>query len=105
MFSGLRTLKAHLAIPLWILLVVTASAQTSATIYFDGYQPPLPQILGTAWVMFGNGIIDNGATERLRAFLVTNRVPSRSILHLNSEGGDLLEGIKLGRLIREYGLF
>ena len=105
MFSRVRTLKVYLASALWILLSVTASAQTSASINFDGYEPPLPQILGTAWVIFGNGIIDNGASERLRTFLVTNRVPSHSILHLNSEGGDLLEGMKLGRLIREYGLF
>jgi hypothetical protein len=72
---------------------------------FSGYAPPLLQIQGNAWRIFGNGIIDRGSAERLPDFLVTNKVPSRSFLYLNSDGGNLLEGMKLGRLIREYDLY
>jgi hypothetical protein len=57
-----------------------ANAQESAPIKFDGYPPPMPVILGNAWFIFADGIIDSGATQRLRDFLVSNRVPSRSSL-------------------------
>src|SRR5207245_1610504 len=98
--SRTRAAFAHLACTLWIFVATAANAQTSAPIDFDGYAPPLPQILGTAWSIFGTGIIDGAATARLRDFLARNHVPSRSTLYLNSDGGNLLEGMRLGRLIR-----
>jgi hypothetical protein len=101
----LRALMRRIAYALCILTVASANAQTPNPIRIDGYPQPLPQILGTAWQIFAGGIIDRGATQRLRDFLVSNRVPSRSLLYLNSNGGNLLEGMRLGRLIREYSLY
>lgn len=71
---------APIACALWVLAFAFANAQESAPIKFDGYPPPMPVILGNAWFIFADGIIDSGATQRLRDFLVSNRVPSRSSL-------------------------
>lgn len=72
-----------------------------------GHQPSVPSVLGPtdAWDIFADGIIDEGASTRLRQFLVDNKVPGDSSLYLNSPGGNLVEGMRLGRVIREHGLF
>ena len=72
-----------------------------------GHIPPLPSVLGPAeaWDIFADGLIDEGASARLAKFLDDNSVPGDSTLYLNSNGGSLVEGMKLGRTIREHGLF
>jgi hypothetical protein len=71
---------------------------------FTGKPPELTAILGTAWYVFGDGEIDTGSDERLKNFLLENNVPKRSLLFLNSPGGNLLAGMKLGKVIREWEL-
>jgi hypothetical protein len=117
MFSFIRTLTAHVAFALWIFGLVPANAETSGAIHFLGSpqdyrdpQRPLPrppgglEIPGKLWAIYGEGIIDRGATARLRDFLMTNNVPHRSQLILNSDGGSLSEAMRLGEFIRKYGL-
>ena len=71
---------------------------------FTGYPPPIPAIEGTSWQIFGDGEIVPGTTERLQEFLKDHDVPFPSNLHLNSDGGNLAESIKLGRFIRHSQL-
>ena len=59
---------------------------------------------GNLWVIYTDGIIDRSATARLRDFLTMNNVPHRSQLILNSDGGSLSDAMRLGKLIRKYGL-
>ncbi len=49
-----------------------------------------------------NGRIDDGAAERFRDELARREIPSATV-YLNSRGGDLAQGMELGRLIRERG--
>lgn len=71
-----------------------------------GRPPELPTyVIGNAWYIFADGDIDKGAAERLETFLREHDVPQKSEIVLNSEGGDLLTGMNLGRIIREHGLF
>lgn len=80
-------------------------AQEPHPMTFDGYVSPMPAIMGTAWTIFGDGVIDEGTTERLQKFLNDHDVPYSSSLYLNSPGGSLAEGLKLGRFIRQSQLF
>jgi hypothetical protein len=72
---------------------------------FHGYAPPVAAIMGNAWMIFADGLIDQGTSDRLQKFLSDNRVPYSSNIYLNSNGGNLAEGIKLGKRIREGQLF
>jgi len=61
--------------------------------------------IGDMWNVFAQGEIDAGSDERLLQFLRENNVPKRSAIWLNSPGGSLMAGIKLGKVIRDYELF
>ena len=78
----------------------------SETMRFYGYPPRLPEeFVGNAWYIYATGVIDDGAAKRLKSFLEKNDVPPNSLIYFNSIGGSLLEGIKIGQIIREAGLF
>jgi hypothetical protein len=123
MFFLIRALTAHVAFALWIFGLVPANAETSGAIHFGGipqYRDPHAllagppdaervgnvnaEIRGNLWVIYADGLIDPGATARLRDFLTMNNVPHRSQLILNSDGGSLSEAMRLGKLIRENDL-
>src|SRR5215469_8138122 len=100
----------HLFKCLWLALLViscatSTQAQQSHPMEFHGYAPPVAAIMGNAWMIFGDGLIDQGTSDRLQKFLSDNRVPYSSNIYLNSNGGNLVEGIKLGKRIREGQLF
>lgn len=57
---------------------------------------------GRSWTIFLDGQIDEGAAERVLDELARNEIASARV-YLNSPGGLLLEGMKLGRLIRQRG--
>jgi hypothetical protein len=48
------------------------------------------------------GEIDVNAGERFAAFLAANNIPFGSDLYLHSQGGSLIGGMSLGRVIREH---
>lgn len=54
--------------------------------------------------IFAEGAIDADAAARFRQFLATNNIPRRSTVYLDSPGGIVQEGMKLGHLIRDAGL-
>ncbi|WP_316237042.1 hypothetical protein [Bradyrhizobium sp. SZCCHNR1015] len=66
--------------------------------------PALAFVLGTTWTIFASGPIDGDAATRLRAMLKEKNVPLRSTIYLDSPGGNLLAGMELGRVIRDYEL-
>lgn len=88
------------------LMFVTAAICHADPLKIEGRPPTLPAaIVGTAWYVFADGEIDKGADGRLDRYLEENHVPGKSLLYLNSPGGDLATGIKLGKVIRKHRLF
>jgi hypothetical protein len=74
-------------------------------IQFYAYPPPEPiEIFGNAWTIFADGVIDEDAGVRLKKLIKDNHIPAKSTLALNSPGGSLIGGMKLGKVIREVGL-
>jgi hypothetical protein len=66
-------------------------------------QPPqkeLVPIVGDAWTIYADGVIDADASLRLTQLIKQNGIPDRSYLVINSPGGNLFGGIKLGKAIR-----
>ncbi|MCW2242301.1 lysozyme inhibitor LprI family protein [Azospirillum canadense] len=68
-----------------------------------GEPPWLPRITGTAWRIQLFGPIDEDAARRFSAFLDSNNVPDGSSVILNSPGGNLAQGVALGREFRRRG--
>jgi len=66
--------------------------------------PAYEAILGDAWTLYLDDEIDAYAAKRLEGFIISNRVPRRSWVILNSPGGSLFGGIELGKIIRKYDL-
>jgi hypothetical protein len=69
--------------------------------------PPDPKyilVLGTAWTIFLDGPVDAQAAERLDAYFSQHNIPDESWVILNSPGGNLFEGMELGRVIRKHRL-
>lgn len=87
-----------------LLLCAQGHAQQRA-LSIQGF-PPKGQIsiFGSAWYLYLEGTIDANASERLEQYILQNKVPQLSTVVINSEGGSLVEGMRLGRVIRKYGL-
>lgn len=80
-----------------------AQAQTMT---FFAQPPKQPiEIFGNAWSIYADGPIDPGAPERLQKLIAANQLPPMSVLYLNSPGGNLFAGMKLGQLLRKNGFF
>lgn len=60
---------------------------------------------GESWIV-ADGAFDTGTAERFRAFLQEKKISQgwRMDVYLNSPGGNLEEGLELGRIIRQYKL-
>ena len=58
---------------------------------------------GDHWTIYLDGTIDSSAPERLERLLIENSIGHGSV-YLNSPGGNLAAGIRLGRLFRKHGL-
>ncbi|MBY0406921.1 MAG: hypothetical protein K2Q01_04465 [Rickettsiales bacterium] len=55
-------------------------------------------------VIHASGNISEGTTENLRIFAQQNRIEPGGEIYLDSRGGNRLEAMRLGRLIRQLGL-
>lgn len=60
--------------------------------------------LGLYQVIHANGAITDGSYDRLKMFVAENNIAPGAQIYLNSRSGNRLEGMRLGRLIRSYGL-
>jgi len=76
--------------------------------HFEAFPPnsAATQLMGVhAWTIYASGEIDADADKRLSALLVEKNIPGGSFVYLNSPGGSLLGGIKLGQTIRKHFLY
>lgn len=55
-----------------------------------------------ATIIYAEGDVDQGTTEKFKRFIDLAQVTDGTIV-FNSYGGDLMEGIRLGKTIREHG--
>jgi hypothetical protein len=70
---------------------------------FEEVPPDLGALLrgGWGWKLFARGEIKASTGEDFQNFLMQNNVPRGSELFLNSNGGSLIGGVALGRVIRQ----
>jgi hypothetical protein len=54
--------------------------------------------------ILGDGDIKPDTAAILEQFLIKNRIPPNTEIHLNSRGGNLAAGLNMGRIIRAHGL-
>src|SRR5687767_802691 len=89
------------------LICVTWLASADAqTMQFTAVPPDqrLIAVMGDAWRVFAAGPIDTGAAKRLEAILRSRRIPRESDIYLHSPGGNMFEGMELGKIIRKWNL-
>jgi hypothetical protein len=55
-----------------------------------------------AWRIYAAGPIDEDADKRLEEVIQKNNIPQRSDIFLHSDGGSLVGGMKLGKVMRKY---
>lgn len=99
----------HYLAVLGLIAGTSASAQSDAPMKFHSDLSAFNRvysnrIAATGLPVYADGVIDEGATARLVAYLKTNKIGVARI-YFNSPGGSLLEGMKMGRAIRELKLF
>jgi hypothetical protein len=101
---GLIAVIIYLATaPLELRLAIADNS--SETMQFNGQPPSTPiEVFGNAWTIFADGVIDAEAGARLRTFIQERHIPRKSMLYLNSPGGNLIGGMELGRVIRDAEL-
>jgi len=63
---------------------------------------PLAEIVGQTWYIYLEGYIDKDAAKRLNAEIITRNIKD-AFVFFNSNGGSLVAGMEIGRLIRKYG--
>jgi hypothetical protein len=86
-----------------VIWVANAGAQT---MQFTAVPPDqrLIAVMGNAWRIFAAGPIDTGAAKRLEAILTSRGIPRESDIFLHSPGGNMFEGMELGKVIRKWNL-
>jgi len=85
-------------------IFMISSAQ-SEIMKFKFVEPKFPKIVGSAWIIYAEGELDIDAPSRLEQLMRQRRVTTQySTVFLNSIGGSLVAGIKMGQMFRKYGL-
>lgn len=87
-----RALTAFLALPL--------SLQGAAALEFSKHENDSANLLA----VLATGPIERGDADRFRAFLARWPAKKRTAIYLNSPGGNLYEGMALGRAFHELGV-
>lgn len=92
-----------------ILMTLTISCPAAAkpaaqdemkfTLYYSDWRPQFDLIQ----IVYAEGVITPGTTERFKAFLKAKKLIPGGKVMLDSPGGSLVEGMKLGQAIREAG--
>ncbi len=86
-----------------ILPTFPAQAQMPERMIFEPVPPLKPvEVFGSAWHIYAYGVIDEGAPDRLSQIIKDHSIPDDSIVFLNSLGGNLFAGMRLGRIFREH---
>jgi hypothetical protein len=106
--SNLQTrLRKLLLLSIGFLATLPSSRGHADPMKIHGKPPSALEavVVAPAWDVFAEGEIDVGSDERLLHFLRENNVPKGSVIWLDSPGGSLMAGMKLGKVIRDYELF
>ena len=95
-----------LRVALVLMALFTASNAFSQTqMQFTAF-PPDPQMNSTtgahAWRIYASGVIDEDADKRLEQVIQNNNIPHGSDIYLHSAGGNLVGGMKLGKVMRQH---
>ena len=85
-----------------LFIASSAIAEEETSISIVRYDPIYETVTRASPDIYINGPISNAAVAKFTA-IVSSQPTQAATVHLNSPGGDLLAGIKLGRLIREFG--
>lgn len=89
------------------LLVNCSAFAQSELMLFEAFPPSplLQKFMGVhGWTIYGSGPVDPDAARRLEHLLVKNKIPLGSSIYFNSPGGNLVGGMKLGRVVRKHQL-
>lgn len=93
---------------LFVLIILFLSRGACAeSLKFDAVPPDplLAKVMGNiAWWIYAEGEIDADAGDRLEQLLIKNNIPNGSFIVLSSPGGNLIGGMRLGRVIRKHFL-
>jgi hypothetical protein len=60
------------------------------------------ELCGSCSIVLAEGNIERDTAEKLKAFAMLHRLPETTQISFNSNGGSLLGGLELGRVIREH---
>jgi hypothetical protein len=91
---------------LFCLLVLLVAHSSHAALHVTLLRPDIGTLLlaGEHWRIYLSGEIARGDAERLVKLIADNRIPAAT-LYFDSPGGNLLEGLALGRLVRKLGFW
>lgn len=87
------------------LVSVPVSVFAQAPMQFQAFPPNrMLEVVGGqhAWTIYASGEIDDDADLRLENLIRLNTIPLGSRIYLNSPGGSMFGGMKLGRAIRRH---
>ena len=93
---GWRALRSGLFVGAALLaLVGPTEAQPADTMQFVIAQPTgIAANISTSYYIYASGVIDQGAADRLKALVAAKKIPSGSLLFLNSPGGKSIGGYR-----------
>jgi hypothetical protein len=95
---------SHVAVVLMVLFTASnAFSQTQMQLTAFPPDRPTSALMGSrAWRIYASGLIDEDADRRLEELIHRNNIPYHSDIFLNSAGGSLVGGMKLGKVMRKY---
>lgn len=92
---------------LFVLIILFSESAYAGSLKFALVPPDplLAKVMGNiAWWIYAEGEIDADAGGRLEQLITKNKIPNGSFIVLSSPGGNLIGGMKLGRVIRKHFL-
>ena len=81
-------------------------AEDKVGMSIKGY-PPKPEMIefiGDGWWIYLDGPINSETPKEVESYLTKNKVPSMSMVVINSPGGSLVGGMELGHVFRKHGI-
>ena len=100
--------RKYIRLIFFIILSTVSFYVTPATseMMFETYKPDQYQVVqgDIGWTIFASGEIDVNAADRLENIIKKENIPQRSRLYIDSVGGNLFGGIKLGKGFRSHEL-
>jgi hypothetical protein len=93
-----RSIKAALISALWLAILSVTYADNAAALNYSLHPNNKSKTLNA---ILATGIIEQGDTDRLAAFMRKLPPKEHFAVYLASDGGDLYEGMRLGRFFKQ----